>query len=155
MWRFWNGSGLKKRQKESGGKANMGHWIEEQKPKSVVRPGCSSVCGHQRATHDWFKRPRAQAPQSSILVLSQAPLVTQDFLGSPCSAPASNISSLTTRDGEAGLLSASPGTQGSPTLLPPRTRVPLCSVHRWLVLPPTWLSGSNLLSYRGICTSPR
>lgn len=31
-------------------------------PKSVVRPGCSSFCGHQRATHDWLKRPRAQAP---------------------------------------------------------------------------------------------
>lgn len=43
-------------------KADTGLWIEEQKPKSVVRPGCSSVCGHQRATHDWLKRPRAQAP---------------------------------------------------------------------------------------------
>lgn len=27
MWRFWNGLGLKKRQK-----ADTGHWIEEQKP---------------------------------------------------------------------------------------------------------------------------
>lgn len=150
------GQGLRKGKKRNERvRLGTGHGTAGQ---PVVRPGCSLFSGHQRATHAWLNRPRAQAPdwhQDRALKPLWSPGLTRVPL--PCSSLQCLLFG-PQRGGSQALVQLPkppfclPWDAGVSALFPPRTRVPVCFVGRSPALfsPSHTGVSSELLPYRGI-----
>lgn len=143
------GQGLRKGKKRNERvRLGTGHGTAGQ---PVVRPGCSLFSGHQRATHAWLNRPRAQAPdwhQDRALKPLWSPGLTRVPL--PCSSLQCLL--FGPQRGEVRLLSsylslpsASPGTQGSQPCSRPEPGCQFASLVdlRLSLVPPTLASAPS------------